>query len=125
MFEVEGSLRTRFSAWCISLLLLFSVSACASAERGQSRFNSEVEVSGLELACAAIALESLRGDGQRPENFTVTIGYEEGLVEVTFVPRRLRHEERALFGGRTSFGREVHYYVDPETLTIVRRHWAR
>lgn len=89
-------------------------------------------ITGSALMACAVALEDFRNheSGSNIENFIVHIRDNVGAFEVIFVPNQTPQDPDSTtynltVGGKTSYGREVHYVISKDTYEVVRKHFAR
>ena len=106
----------RFCALVSTCLLVLPLSACS-----QGAFSAK---SADSLAIAAASAQFIQDENRSDlNNFEVILEDRHDAFEVIFVPHQL--EGREMWGGKTLYGREVHYYVEKNTYQIRRRHFAR
>ena len=81
-------------------------------------------VEGGVLRAVLVGMDSHRNAASKTPLESIGWRSSEKIVTVMFVPSRVKGEE-AVIGGATSLGKEIHYHVDRETLTVVRTTFAR
>jgi hypothetical protein len=90
-------------------------------------------MTGPELQACSIALVRFKSDEARAEiaNYHVTVREHPTEFEVAFIPNQppsttsSTQVRTVILGGRTDYGREVHYFVNKDTFEVSRRHFAR
>ena len=88
-----------------------------------------LELAGSDVAAIAVASAEFKRFHPRVDlrHFDVALEHRHGVVEVVFIPRDPpnRPANYAGTGGETTYGPEMHFFLSPKTLKIIRFEYAR
>ncbi|MCL1824616.1 MAG: hypothetical protein FWG26_01520 [Betaproteobacteria bacterium] len=84
-------------------------------------------IKGKYAVPLANAIGLFNETNQNIDNFEITLDYNnenrDDVIEIAFSPKRAPGER--ILGGRTSYGQEVHYYMDMQTGEMVKKLFGR
>jgi hypothetical protein len=104
------------------ILLLGLVLSCGLCTVGAE---SSVALSGSDIERAIVAIKRFKEENPEARliNFEVHITHRKAEIDVAFLPNPVPGS--MLRGGRTEFGKEVHYVFLKQSLTISRTTFGR
>ena len=91
-----------------------------------------VVIKGPELVACSVALEKFRREESKSsvENYSIEVTESPTAFEVVFIPNQPPQDPKSgrreiTLGGKTIYGREVHYVVSKDTYKVIRTSFAR
>ena len=84
-----------------------------------------MKLTGFQVKACCVALEEFgkKKNGDL-EHFSVYIYENADGYEIVFVPNQ-PNDEPSVRGGRTKFGREVHYHISKDKFEIIKTSFGR
>lgn len=91
---------------------------------------SEIGVDGNSMRAFLVAYDDFMKEPKieltkkQIKNYNIGFQYVDGIYQIRFVPKR-ETGEKLLFGGSTSLGKIVKYWIDDKTFQIIERKFVR
>ena len=86
--------------------------------------NRQIEIDGILLKSFLFVMQDFQNEKNEVQNYKVLFNEKEDVLEIVFVPKQSKNGEKML-GGRTIYGREIHYHVSIKNWEIIKKHFAK